>query len=120
MGYTTDFDGSFKLSRVLTVEEKKILDDFSEERHGGNLDAYLGYPGFWCDWVPTEDGKGIEWNGTEKFYDYEKWIQLIIDTYLTPWGIKLTGRVRYQGEEIGDHGTVSVVKGKVKKTGKFK
>jgi hypothetical protein len=117
MGYTTQFDGKFKLSRALTVKEAKTLVDFSEERHGGNLDIYPGFPGFWCDWVPTEDGEGIEWNGGEKFYDYEKWLQLIIDTYLTPWGIKLTGKVEYQGEEIGDHGTVSVVKGKVKKTG---
>ena len=25
-----------------------------------------GQPGLWCDWVPTEDGCGMEWNGREK------------------------------------------------------
>lgn len=27
-------------------------------------------PGLWCQWVPSEDGKGIEWDGGEKFYAY--------------------------------------------------
>jgi hypothetical protein len=117
MGYTTDFEGKFKLSRPLTVKEFNILKAFSEERHGDNLNIYPGFPGFHCDWVPTENGEGIEWNGAEKFYDYEKWLQLIINKYLTPWGIKISGKVEYQGEGMGDHGTLSVVKGKVKKSG---
>ena len=27
-------------------------------------------PGLWCQWTPTQDGMGIEWDGNEKFYNY--------------------------------------------------
>lgn len=39
MGYTTDFFGEFKLSRVLTNDEKSYLDLFNEIRHV-QLDEY--------------------------------------------------------------------------------
>jgi hypothetical protein len=134
MGYTTEFEGTFRLSRPLTVKEKNILDELADTdtRHypgakeipsdwkSGIHDKVeangLVYPGYHCDWQPTEDGTEIEWNHTEKFYDYKEWLQFIIDTYLTPWGITLTGKIEYQGESIGDHGTLSVSNNKVIKT----
>ena len=108
MGYTTDFEGRFDLDKELTIEQSTILKRLSEERHGGDLQAFEGFPGFWCDWVPTEDNKGIEWNGTEKFYDYVAWLQLIIDRFIAPWNIKLNGSVRYRGESFDDYGTIIV------------
>ena len=32
-------------------------------------------PGLWCQWIPSEDSKSIEWDGGEKFYDYD-WLTL--------------------------------------------
>lgn len=29
-------------------------------------------PSLWCDWIPTKDRRGIEWNGSEKFYAYDR------------------------------------------------
>jgi hypothetical protein len=71
-----------------------------------------GQPGLWCKWVPTDDLRGIEWSGAEKFYDYTEWLQYLIDHFLTPLGYVLSGSVRWCGEGSGDTGTLAVVDGK--------
>lgn len=76
-----------------------------------------GQPGLWCQWVPTEDGKGIEWDEGEKFYDYEEWLEYIIGHFLEPWGYTVTGEVEWSGDEQGDVG-VLVVKSNVVTTRK--
>ena len=82
MGYTTEFRGAFKCTPSLTKKQVQILNKFAEERHGGDCERDLDFPGFWCDWVPTVNGAGIAWNGAEKFYSYVEWLNLIIDKYL--------------------------------------
>ena len=67
-----------------------------------------GQPGLWCQWVPTEDNKGIEWDGNEKFYDYFKWLNYLIVHFLKPWGLTLNGQVHYRGEESDDRGYIRV------------
>lgn len=73
-----------------------------------------GQPGLWCQWVPTEDGRGIEWNGTEKFYFYVEWLEYLIAHFLTPWGYSLSGVVEWQGEESSDSGRIIVKKNVVR------
>lgn len=102
MGYTTDFTGAVQVEPPLTEEQIAFLTAFSEERHGGNTQPHAGFPGFWCDWVPTADGAGIEWNGTEKFYDSDEWMQLIIDRFIAPTGRKVNGTIEAQGEDPSD------------------
>jgi hypothetical protein len=65
-------------------------------------------PGLWCQWVPTEDRTGIEWDRGEKFYDYAEWLEYLIDHFLRPWGYTLNGRVRWRGEDFDDIGTLVV------------
>lgn len=65
-------------------------------------------PSLWCQWVPTEDRIGIEWNEAEKFYDYVEWLEYLIEKVLEPRGYVLNGDVEFQGEEVGDHGVISV------------
>lgn len=65
-----------------------------------------GQPGLWCQWVPTEDLLGIEWDGGEKFYGYQEWLTYLIEHFLKPWGYVLNGSVGYSGEEPGDVGCV--------------
>jgi hypothetical protein len=72
-----------------------------------------GQPGLWCKWEPTEDGQGIRWNGVEKFYDYVKWLEYLIENFLAPWGYVLEGEVTWQGEERSDMGKLIVKKNKV-------
>jgi hypothetical protein len=68
-----------------------------------------GQPGLWCQWIPTEDGSAIEWDGGEKFYDYTDWIIYLITHFLKPWGYVLNGAVDWQGEERGDIGRILIV-----------
>lgn len=70
-------------------------------------------PGLWCQWIPTEDRQGIIWDGGEKFYHYDAWLQYLIDKVLAPRGYKLTGSVEFQGEDRADFGRITVRNGKV-------
>lgn len=63
-----------------------------------------GVPNHYCQWRPTEDGTGIEWDQGEKFYDWAEWLTYLVDHFLKPWGYVLNGRVVYQGEDTGDVG----------------
>lgn len=103
MGYTTDFDGRFELNKPLTVPDANALKEWAGERHEG-----VNIPGIWCQWVPTHDGVGIEWDGMEKFYGYVEWLEYIIEHFLGPKGYVLNGVVRYQGEDIEDVGRIEV------------
>jgi hypothetical protein len=63
-------------------------------------------PSLWCDWIPTDDGLFIEWNGGEKFYNYVEWITYIVDKILKPHGYILSGEVTWQGEDSYDRGMI--------------
>lgn len=71
-------------------------------------------PGLWCQWVPTEDGNEIEWDGGEKFYDYVEWLEYLIEKILAPRGYTLNGTVFWQGEEDSDRGKIVVTNNVVK------
>ena len=140
MGYTTDFEGRFKLNRKLKKKDQDFLTKFVETRRmarnvgpefgvegefyvdgkgfaGQDSDeTILDYnrpprtqPGLWCQWVPSEDGQFIQWDGSEKFYNYVEWLKYLIDKILAPRGYKLNGVVGWQGEDRGDIGKIEVV-----------
>ncbi len=77
-----------------------------------------GAPSYYCQWVLSKDCLGLEWDGNEKFDKYTEWLQLLLDRYFTPWGIQVTGSIHYQGDSIGDYGSLSVVDGRVIKSPK--
>lgn len=103
MGYTTNFDGQFEITPMLSCEHFKLMNEFAEERHEGHE-----FPGYYCQWVPNRSGTAIEWDGGEKFYEYEKWIVYLIKHFLARWGYLLNGQVMWQGEEVGDVGFITV------------
>lgn len=140
MGYTTDFEGRFKLNRKLKKKDQEFLTKFAETRRmarnvgpefgvegefyvdgkgfaGQDSDeTILDYnrpprtqPGLWCQWVPSEDGQFLQWDGSEKFYNYVEWLKYLIDKILAPRGYKLNGVVGWQGEDRGDIGKIEVV-----------
>lgn len=69
-------------------------------------------PGLWCQWVVNDAGE-LEWSGMEKFYHYVEWLEYLIANFFGPWGYKLNGSIKYQGEERGDHGTIVVDENRV-------
>lgn len=143
MGYTTDFEGTFKLNKRLDTETHMFLNKLNETRRmkrnvtGYGIDGeffvdgkgFAGQdqdstivdynrppktqPSLWCQWRPTEDGMGIEWDGGEKFYNYVEWIEYIIQNVLAPKGYKLSGVVTWQGEDASDLGAIHVKNNKV-------
>lgn len=70
-------------------------------------------PGLWCQWIPSNDGLKIKWDGGEKFYEYVPWIKYIIKNFLAPKGYVLNGSVEYEGEGRNDCGTIVITNNKV-------
>ncbi len=68
-----------------------------------------GQPGLYCQWQPTVDGRGVEWNGHEKFYRYVEWLQYLIIHFFVPWGYQLNGTINWQGETPSDQGQIVVM-----------
>lgn len=147
MGYTTDFEGCFKLNKKLDKKTLEFLQKFSETRRmARKLPKEFGIegeffvdgkgsfgqdddksiidhnrppktqPSLWCQWIPSQDGKFLEWDGGEKFYEYIDWIEYIIKNFLEPKGYVLNGEVRWRGEDFNDAGTIVVKKNKVSTT----
>ena len=87
------------------------LGDFGQDHDGSILDGNsppVGQPGLWCQWTPSDDGTVLSWDGGEKFYNYVEWLKYIIEHFLTPWGVTITGVVRWRGEEFSDTGSIVV------------
>ena len=66
------------------------------------------HPSLWCQWIINDDGD-LEWDGGEKFYSYEEWLNYLIDNFFEPLGYVLNGDIEWQGEESDDLGTIHVV-----------
>ena len=131
MGYTTEFEGRFILNKPLDEETYTYLINFADSRRmKRDVDPKYGIegefytadestgvidyntppstqPGLWCQWIPSEDHKGIEWDGNEKFYNYREWLDYIIKNFLEPKGYKLSGTVKYQSERSNDRGIIN-------------
>ncbi len=132
MGYTTDFSGSVTVTPPLNEAEVAYLNKFAatrrmrrkqgpycveDERKADIVDYNTppeGQPGLWCQWVSTEDGTEITWDGGEKFYNAPEWMEYIIDHFLAP-GAKaaeqlpflqanhiVNGTIEAQGEDGDD------------------
>jgi hypothetical protein len=97
MGYTTEFSGTVSVVPPLNAAEVAYLRRFSVARHDG------GEPGmpprsYYCQWVPTEDGAGLEWDQVEKFYDSVEWMAYLIDHLLRPGAVaSLAGDPQFAG-----------------------
>lgn len=125
MGYTTEFTSRVNITPPLNPQEIAYLIAFANTRHnkrkGGpyavSMDAHGpdvindrdhdGKPGYWCNWVPTADGAGIEWNGVEKFYDADAWMQYLVDHFLMPGG-HAQGRPEFE-QFTFDHAVSGVI-----------
>lgn len=85
--------------------------DFGQARDASVTDynrAPIEQPSLWCQWIPTKDGNGIEWDEGEKFYCYVEWLEYLIAHFLAPWGYLLNGDVYRDGEDPDDFGRIRV------------
>ena len=70
-------------------------------------------PGLWCQWVVSLDGKYLEWDGNEKFYDYIEWLDYLITHFFTPKNIFMNGSVMWRGDNFDDMGKITVEHNKI-------
>ncbi len=109
MGYTTTFEGAISVTPALSKEEVEYINKFSSTRRferpeggyyvGGESGDFISYvktpgvnynnppagqPGLWCQWVASEDGTRLEWDGGEKFYEAERWMSYLVHHFLKP------------------------------------
>lgn len=137
MGYTTNFSGEINVDPPLTQDEIVYLKKFNTTRrmacqqgpyyvdrggfhgqeHGPDVIDYNeppdGQPGLWCQWVPTDDGVGIEWDEGENFYDAPEWMKYLIEHFVGEAPLAkaqlpflnshcLNGEIEAQGEDGDD------------------
>lgn len=107
MGYTTQFKGTFKLTDILTENQRETLHTLTENYQPPSA------PDSYCHWVVGTDNMSIEWDEGEKFYDYVEWLRYIISQHLIPWDVQMNGSVVWHGEEAGDVGIIIVKNNKV-------
>lgn len=62
--------------------------------------------GLRCNWVVSEDGENLMWNGGEKFYNYVEWLLYLRNNFFIPWGKVLNGTVHWTGEDSDDRGKI--------------
>jgi len=114
MGYTTDFNGGFKLSRNLTEQETEIINKISEDRHDSIYnygDVRRAYPSIWNQWVIERSYGGndlLVWDEGEKFYQYVGWLSYLIVNYFDQWEVELNGVVDFDGEDREDRGEIHI------------
>lgn len=130
MGYSTDFNGSFKINKPVDEDTAILLRGLNATRRmkrdigGYGIDGefyiedetygVVNYnvppstqPGLWCQWMLVSDDT-IMWDGGEKFYNYVEWIEYIINSVLKPRGYVLNGEVEWVGEDSEDIGKIVV------------
>lgn len=101
MGYNTDFEGEITVTPALTAAEYAVMRKLTTERHEDNS-MYGGRgeaPGYYCDWEFSVDGTRLYWNGGEKSYEMDKWLELLVRKLP---GHEFHGTVVARGEEFND------------------
>ncbi len=74
-------------------------------------------PGLWCQWIITPENSAdaetksefpayLEWNGTEKFYAYVRWLDYLIHNFFETEGYHLSGTIYWRGEAFDDIGFI--------------
>lgn len=86
--------------------------NYGQDRDDSIID-YNGYscsvhPGLWCQWIINDNGE-LEWDGGEKFYEYEEWLNYLIIHFFKPLGYVLNGDITWEGEDSDDFGTIHVI-----------
>lgn len=103
MGYNTKFSGSLKLSRKLTIAEAKMFLEANEDPGQIKGDKPLSY----MQWVPSESLESIVYDGHEKFYYYDKWMEWVLKK-LIELGVVANGSIAWSGESAIDTGVLIV------------
>lgn len=70
-------------------------------------------PSLWCKWRVNDRGDRLEHTGGEKFDGYVEWLEYLVEHFFSPWGIKINGLVRYEGDALADAGTIEIIDNRI-------
>lgn len=102
-------DGEF----FIEEENNDIFSKPSKGRIVNRNEPPSTQPGLWLHWMLKEDRQTIVWDGGEKFYNYIEWMEYLISRIFRPFGYKVNGKVKWDGESRGDIGTIEIVDNKI-------
>jgi hypothetical protein len=114
MGFSTIYLRPFHFDRALSPEHAKVLLEFSETEHedeNGKPGGDGKPPTYYCQWIPTQDRSGLEWDKNEKFYFGEEWLVYLIEKFIKPWGYTLNGESPWYIDDFDQAGILRVKDG---------
>jgi hypothetical protein len=103
MGYTTEFKGELRFTRELTGKELAAVSNMLGEDCRDHPEWGTGDSLSYIDLELTNDFGGLKWDGSEKTYDLEKKVNVLIKQVrkeVPDFG--LTGSLLAQGESVDD------------------
>lgn len=117
-----------KLAERLNISVEKCIEEYGKEGEFYFDNDNLGQnetsdvvnyneppscqPSLWCAWKYNNDENTIEWDGSEKFYEYIEWMNYI-KKILENKNYKLEGCISWMGEENGDVGNIEIKESKI-------
>lgn len=113
MGYTTEFDGLLKFKNELSMPQYKLLktfmwanvDDHPEWKYPHGKPHYIQFE-------INDDMTGIQWDGSEKFYDSVEAANYILVNMQKEFpSFGLIGKLLAHGEDIDDRWYLEIVDG---------
>lgn len=108
MSYYTRFSGGLALSRQLTLDEYRDLEDNWVDGAKLQIKGCGLYGEVWSPWSINKEGTELYIECSGSAYYWEEVLQLMVDQFFTPKGIILNGEMTWDGEEGGDLGRLIV------------
>lgn len=108
MGYSTNFKGELHFTREATASQLAALkamcgEDCRDHPEWGTKDLY------YLDLELNDDFTGIRWDGSEKTYDLDKLVNVVLTEMRKKWpDFGLTGTLSAQGEDVEDRWALTI------------
>lgn len=137
MGYDTTFAGEIEVRPTLPPRFVSKFNEMRRRRNNKYGDGEMGsfdhvyygkvglmgqtredaqglsvVPGVWCQWeivVGGDQASSVQWDGDDKFYDYEEWLAYVVALIKTEFpASEFSGEIRWWGEDPSDLGCLRV------------
>ena len=98
----------------LGVDAEYFVDVEDEDKSIVDINQPPGaQPSLWCKWRVNDRGDRLEHTGGEKFDGYVEWLDYLVEHFFSPWGVKINGLVRYEGDVLIDAGAIEVIDNRI-------
>lgn len=103
MGYSTSFQGIIKITPELKASEIKFIQGMFGDMRDWNPEMAKKLDMTWFNFEFDQDFSGIGWDGSEKFYDADKCMSVLVKETIKKFPhLKFNGILQAQGEDYAD------------------